>query len=58
MSIADRSLGSRDLVTALKLRGIAASPLPPYRMRFTTHRLVGEREADTLVAALQDILDG
>lgn len=58
MDIADRSLNSRELVTELKLRGIAASPLPPYRMRFITHRLVGDREADTLVATLRDILGG
>jgi hypothetical protein len=39
----------------LKARGIAASARPPYTVRFVTHRMVGDAEADILVTALREI---
>lgn len=48
-------IGAAELVAELKARDIAASSRPPYTVRFVTHRLVGEAEADTLVAALREI---
>jgi threonine aldolase len=48
-------IGAANLVADLKSRGIAASARPPYTVRFVTHRLVGNAQADTLVAALRDI---
>jgi threonine aldolase len=48
-------IGAAKLVAELKSRGIAASARPPYTVRFVTHRLVGNAEADTLFAALRDI---
>ena len=48
-------IGAAELVGELKARDIAASSRPPYTVRFVTHRLVGEAEADTLVAALREI---
>ncbi len=48
-------IGAAELVTELKARGIAASSRPPFTVRFVTHRLIGDAEADALVAALRDI---
>jgi threonine aldolase len=43
------------LVAELGARGIAASSRPPSTVRFVTHRLIGDAEADALVAALREI---
>jgi threonine aldolase len=43
------------LAAELEARGIAASSRPPSTVRFVTHRLIGEAEADALVAALREI---
>jgi len=51
-------MGAAQLVAELKTRGIAASARPPYTVRFVTHRLIGDAEADTLLAALRDISGG
>jgi threonine aldolase len=51
----DWGISAAQLVQELKSRGIAASARPPYTVRFVTHRLVGDAEADILVAALRDI---
>jgi threonine aldolase len=48
-------IGAADLVAELQSRGIAASARPPHTVRFVTHRMIGEAEADTLVAALREI---
>jgi threonine aldolase len=48
-------IGATQLVAELKSRGIAASARPPHTVRFVTHRLVGDAEADTLITALRDI---
>lgn len=48
-------IGAAEVVAALRERGIAASSRPPHTVRFVTHRLVGDAEADTLVAALRAI---
>jgi threonine aldolase len=48
-------ISATELVAGLKSRGIAASARPPSTVRFVTHRMVGDPEADTLVAALRDI---
>jgi threonine aldolase len=48
-------IGAAELVAQLKSRGIAASARPPSTVRFVTHRLVGDAEADLLVTALREI---
>jgi threonine aldolase len=48
-------IGATQLVQRLESRGITASARPPYTVRFVTHRLVGNAEADILVAALREI---
>jgi threonine aldolase len=48
-------IGAAQLVAELKSRAIEASARPPHTVRFVTHRLVGDAEADVLVAALQGI---
>jgi threonine aldolase len=48
-------IGAADLVTGLQARGIAASSRPPFTVRFVTHRLIGDAEADALVSALREI---
>lgn len=52
---ADWGIGAADLVAALQAQGIAASARPPHTVRFVTHRLVGDAEADLLVGALREI---
>jgi threonine aldolase len=48
-------IGATDVVEELQARDIAASSRPPYTVRFVTHRLVGDDEADALVSALREI---
>jgi threonine aldolase len=48
-------IGAAELVRELKARDIAASARPPHTVRFVTHRMVGDTEADILVAALREI---
>jgi threonine aldolase len=48
-------IGAAQLVAELKARKIAASSRPPYTVRFVTHRLIGDAETETLVAALREI---
>jgi threonine aldolase len=48
-------IGAAELVAELEARDIAASSRPPCTVRFVTHRLVGDAEVDTLVAALREI---
>lgn len=48
-------IGAAQLAEMLEARGIAASARPPYTVRFVTHRMIGDAEADILVAALREI---
>jgi threonine aldolase len=48
-------LSADQLVSELRLRDIRASARPPYIVRFVTHRMIGDAEADQLVAAMHEI---